>query len=36
MRERINPPRSFNRLFFGVFLISSLFSFIVPMQAEST
>ena len=34
MSERINPACSFNRLFFGVFLIGCLFSFIVPMQAE--
>ncbi len=34
MSERINPASSFNRLFFGIFLIGCLFSFIVPMQAE--
>src|ERR1700719_1449661 len=34
MSERINPACSFNRLFFGVFLIGCLFSFIVPVQAE--
>src|ERR1700687_1933350 len=34
MSERINPACSFNRLFFGVFLIGCLFSFNAPMQAE--
>jgi hypothetical protein len=34
MSERINPASSLNQLFFGVFLILCLFSFIVPMQAE--
>src|ERR1700704_3856759 len=34
MSERINPACSFNRLFFGVFVICCLFSCIVPMQAE--
>jgi hypothetical protein len=35
MSERISPACFFNRLFFGVFLIGCLFSFIsVPMQAE--
>ena len=34
MSERIKPACSFNRLFFGVFLVGCLFSFIVPMQAE--
>jgi hypothetical protein len=34
MSERMKPACSFNRLFFGVFLIGCLFSFIVPMQAE--
>ena len=34
MSERMNPPCSFNRIFFGVALIGCLFSFIVPMQAE--
>src|ERR1700704_3465951 len=34
MSERINPACSFNRLFFGVFVICCLFSFIIPMQAE--
>ena len=34
MSERIKPACSFNRLFFRVFLVGCLFSFIVPMQAE--
>jgi hypothetical protein len=36
MSEPINLACSFNRLFFGVFLIGCLFSYILPMQAEPT
>jgi len=36
MGERITPACSFNRLFFGVFIIGCLFSTITPLQAEPT
>src|ERR1700682_2456091 len=36
MGERITPACSFNRLFFGVFIVGCLFSSITPLQAEPT
>ena len=36
MSERINPACSFNRLFFGLFIIGCLFSSMAPLQAEPT